>query len=211
LFDGEQLTGLEGVADGWIAVGELAGSLVHLIKGDVRKEIPVPIQPLRVAISPDRHWLACGAYLDDNIYISDTTQDDRPAIKLEGAGNYGVFSPDGKKLFTFGHSILVWRVGDWQPLPGLPDESSDAELVLGTISADGRWLAATQSDRDVHLIELASGKLMAVLDGPGEGGILALAFSPDGNTLVIARDRGDIQIWPLHTLNDELAKLGLDW
>jgi WD40 repeat protein len=211
LLDGGKLTGLEGVADGRIAVGDMAASLVHLLGAGSQKEIHLPIQPLRVAISPDGHWLACGAYLDDNLYISDTTQPGHPAVKLENAGNYGVFSPDGEKLFTFGHRIRVWRVGDWRSLPDLPDESSDAELVLGTISPDGRWLAATEGDREVHLIELVTGKLMAVLDGPGEGGILALAFSPDGKTLVIARDRGDIQIWPLHTLKTELAKLGLDW
>ena len=122
-----------------------------------------------------------------------------------------MFSPDGKRLFTVGHDVKVWSVGSWQPMPGLPTESEDAELVIAAISRDGRWLATTQRDREVHLIDLASGKVVAVLDGPGEGGILALAFSPDGNTLVIARDRGDLQIWPLLTLSAELQKLGLGW
>jgi eukaryotic-like serine/threonine-protein kinase len=211
LLEGKNLRGLTRSVDGRVALGDEAGSLVHLFDHGSWAEIHLPIQPLCVAISPDGHWLASGAYLNDNLYVSDVTRPDQPAVKLSSAGNYGVFSPDGKKLFTFGHDIRVWSVGDWRPLSGLPSEPGDAELVIAAVSRDGRWLAATQHDREVHLIELATGKLAAVLDGPGEGGILALEFSPDGNTLAIARDRGDIQIWPLPVLNAELQKLGLGW
>jgi WD40 repeat protein len=211
VLSGNNLRGLDRSEDGRIAVGDAAGSLVHLFKNGTWTEIRLPIRPLRVAISADGHWLACGEYLNPNLYVSDVTRPDQPAVKLENAGDYGVFSPDGKRLFSFGHDVKGWSVGNWQPMPGLRAEPEDAESVIATVSRDGRWLASTQQDREVHLIDLATGKVVAVLDGPGEGGILALAFSPDGNTLVIARDRGDIQIWPLPALHAELQKLGLDW
>jgi WD40 repeat protein len=114
-------------------------------------------------------------------------------------------------LFTFGEVARVWRVGDWQAAPPLPLEANGAEQLMGAVSPDGRWLAATQRDREVHLVDLATRKVVADFDGPGESGIIALAFSPDGNTLVIARDRGDLQLWPLPALRGELVKLGLDW
>jgi WD40 repeat protein len=122
-----------------------------------------------------------------------------------------LFSADGRSLFTFGQKAVVWRVGDWRPAPALPLEANNAEQFIGAVSADGRWLAATQRNREVQLVDLAGRKVLADLDGPGESGILQLAFSPDGNTLVIARDRGDLQVWPLPVLNAELRKIGLNW
>jgi serine/threonine protein kinase/WD40 repeat protein len=211
LLAGKNLKGLDQAEDGSIAVGDLAGAAVHLPGQAGWKKIQLPIHPLRVAISPDGHWLACGAYLNENVYVADVMHPDRPAVKLSGAGNYGVFSPDKKRLFTFGNTIRVWSVGDWRSLPGLPAKLNDAEQIIATISRDGRWLAATQRDHEVELIELATGKVAASLNGLGEGGILSLAFSPDGATLVIARDRGNLQLWSLPRLHSELRRLGLDW
>jgi len=105
----------------------------------------------------------------------------------------------------------VWSVGNWRTTSPPLLQAQSAEPIIGALSRDGRWLAATQRNQEVVLIELATGRIVASLNGPGEGSILALAFSPDGNTLVIARDRGDLQIWPLPTLRAELGKLGLNW
>ncbi len=211
LLEGKKLRGLTQTADGQLAVGDETGSIVHLLGAGNERDVPLPVHPLHIALSPNDRWLACGAYLDENLYVFDTTHPNQPPVKLAGAGKYGLFSPDGKKLFTFGYDIRVWSVGDWRPLPDLPADSNDAELILATISRDGRWLAVTQRDREVKLIVSATGRTVATLDGPGEGGILALAFSPDGNTLVIARDRGDLQFWSLPVLRSELRKLDLDW
>jgi WD40 repeat protein len=127
------------------------------------------------------------------------------------AGSGAVFSADGRKLFTFGREARVWNVGDWRLAPALPLGTNNANQFLGAVSRDGRWLAATQNNHDVYLVELVGGNVVAKLNGPGEGDILSLAFNPDGDTLVIARDRGDLQIWPLPVLRTQLAKLHLDW
>ena len=211
LLEGKNFKGFAHAMDGHIAVGDFATSLLYLLSDGARQEIHLPIQPLHLAFSPDGRWLACGAYLKDDIYICDTKQPDKPLVKLGAAGSYGEFSPDGATLLTFGRGIQVWHAGDWQPMTALLADSDDAELVLSAVSRDGRWLATTQRNQEIRLIELATGNVAAVLDGPGEGGILALTFSPDAKTLVIARDRGDLQIWPLSVLCFELQKLGLGW
>ena len=211
VFSGGNLKNLAVAGDGAIAAADFGSSSVHLLTGTGHTVIQLPLQPLEVAISWDGRWLACGSYLKNDIYVCDAKHPDLPPLRLVQAGSFPVFSSDGKKLFTFGHDARVWRAGDWQPAPPLPLEANNAEQFIGAVSRDGRWLAATQRDREVHLVELATGKVVADLDGPGESGILALAFSPDGNTLVIARDRGDLQLWPLPALNAELRKIGLDW
>ncbi|MBL9129092.1 MAG: hypothetical protein JNL97_15690, partial [Verrucomicrobiales bacterium] len=51
----------------------------------------------------------------------------------------------------------------------------------------------------------------AVLEGPGEGRILDLAFAPDGERLAVVRERGEIQMWNLGRLREELRARSLDW
>lgn len=41
--------------------------------------------------------------------------------------------------------------------------------------------------------------------------LTALAFSPDGKTLVTGGRDGMVRAWPIPYLREELAKLGLDW
>jgi WD40 repeat protein len=211
MFRGNNLKSLAVADDGSIAAADFGASSLHLLSGTNHTEIPLPIQPLEAAFSPDGRWLACGSYLKNDIYICDARHSGLPPVRLAGAGSLPVFSADGKRLFTFGREALVWNTSTWQRAPPLPLEASNAESFIGAVSRDGRWLAATQRNREVQVVALAAGNIVANLDGPGESGILALAFSPDGNTLVIARDRGDLQLWPLPALNAELQKIGLDW
>jgi WD40 repeat protein len=211
LLTADNLKGLAVANNGTIALAEFGRSSIIILSGTNREEIPLPIQPLTIACSPDAHWLACGSYFANDICLVDLKQPVASPARLVGAGSSAGFSTDGKTLFTFGGGVRAWRVGDWRALTSPAPQARSADPIIGAVSHDGRWLAAAQHDREVILVELASGRTIANLNGPGEGSILALAFSPDGNTLVIARDRGDIQIWPLPRLNAELAKLGLNW
>jgi hypothetical protein len=134
----------------------------------------------------------------------------RAPVRLKQAGIKPLFTADGQWLLTVGTRARLWRVGTWEPGPLLPLAANNVGWFTTALSRDGRWLAATQREREVHLIELATRRTLAVLDGPGDGKILKIAFSPDGTTLAIARQRGDIQLWRLPTLWAELIRLGLD-
>jgi WD40 repeat protein len=47
--------------------------------------------------------------------------------------------------------------------------------------------------------------------GRHEAGVTALAFHPDGNTLVSGSKDGTLKPWNLPYIRKELAALGLDW
>ena len=147
----------------------------------------------------------------EEVYLWDMADPDRAPVRLKQAGIKPLFTADGQWLLTVGTRALLWRVGTWEPGPLLPLAANNAGSFTTALSRDGRWLAATQREREVHLIELATRRTVAVLNGPGEGNILKMTFSPDGTTLAIARQRGDIQLWHLPTLRAELSRLGLDW
>jgi RNA polymerase sigma factor (sigma-70 family) len=64
---------------------------------------------------------------------------------------------------------------------GAPDRKDRAEAIA--FSADGKWLASGGSDAIVSIWEAATGKEVLRLHGH-DGDISALAFSPDGRTLL---------------------------
>jgi len=66
------------------------------------------------------------------------------------------------------------------------------------VSRDGKLLAAAGGDREVHLWDLATGKLVHKL-GLELGGAADLAFSPDGATLAGSSEDTNIYVWDTRT------------
>ena len=69
-------------------------------------------------------------------------------------------------------------------------------LEPAIVSGDGKWLALSQSnttnDSDLHVVELATGKVTKVSDHEGQAQFAAEAFSPDGQWLYYtANDQGE--------------------
>jgi RNA polymerase sigma factor (sigma-70 family) len=134
------------------------------------------------------------------------------------------FAPDGESVATIGgHWGRIWNVATaketrrivmpnappWRPgappRPALDVVGSGAYLAF---SPEGKVLAASsQQDGQICLLDMASGKEIARLDGPS--GLKALAFSPDGNILATsietsgkhARDRS-IRLWDVAARRD---------
>jgi len=66
------------------------------------------------------------------------------------------------------------------------------------VSRDGKLLAAAGGDREVHLWDLATAKLVHQL-GLELGGAADLAFSPDGATLAGSSEDTNIYVWDTRT------------
>ncbi|NLI45709.1 MAG: protein kinase [Acidobacteria bacterium] len=67
-------------------------------------------------------------------------------------------------------------------------------LLAGSVSPDGRFVAAIGDDRTIRLWELATGQLAHTLTGFRRGP-RGLAFSPDGRTLLVSGVAGEIRAW----------------
>lgn len=131
--------------------------------------------------------------------------------RFEGGEPTPRFSPDGRWLLTLGRELRLRRVGTWEPGEPLPEDGPPTGFRVAAFSPDGRWLAVTHREREVHWLDFPSRRLVSVLEGPGEGRILDLAFSPDGGRLAVARERGEVQVWKVEALRRELRARDLDW
>jgi hypothetical protein len=93
-----------------------------------------------------------------------------------------VFFPDGKRLVSGSYTNVVkfWSIDSDEP-------ERTVTLLNGSrrvaVSPGGRIVAAAGDDKKIYLIEGDSGEVLRVCGGH-MAGISALAFSPDGKTLL---------------------------
>lgn len=214
---------------GWVAVADHGAGTLRVLDRDRRlvRELSGLTFPGYPAFSPDGTWLVCGA--GNRLLVWPTANLASPPLERATVGELVRFSPDGHWLVVCGRELALWRTGAWDrpvlrnaPAVGeagsvgaaeglLPLQPDNGTLFAAVVSPDGRWLAATQQDRLVHLIDLPTRQTLVVLEPPGESRILDLAFSPDGQRLAAACDRGEVQLWDLAALRRELAGHGLNW
>jgi WD40 repeat protein len=166
-------TGFWGIASSTsrelIAVADHKGHSVQLL--DKQRRLLRKLAPSRfpayLQFSPDGRWLAVAS--GDEIFISDIDSVETPPKRLPGGEPAPKFSPDGQWLLPLGKEPKLWQTGTWQPGPPLPIEPNNTSGAVAAFSPDGSWLAITQRDREIHLIDFATRQTVAIFEGPGEG------------------------------------------
>ncbi len=109
------------------------------------------------------------------------------------------FSADGQFLATGGGEpsrsgeVKIWRVKDGQLAQEFKGLHSDTVLTLD-YSPDGRYLATGAADRFAKITDLATGRVLRVLEGHTHH-VLALNWKADGHTLATAGGDNLIKIW----------------
>src|SRR5262249_12421195 len=83
--------------------------------------------------------------------------------------------------------------------------NSNAPIRALTVSPDATLAAVGGDDRAGHILETAPGRVRMVLKGH-TGRIVAIAFFPDGKTLVTVGNDGIVKLWDLAS-GKELASL----
>lgn len=152
-------------------------------------------------------------YSDDTLGIWDV-QTGKELRTLAHEDMYGVnglaFSPDGRRLFACtGYVILVFDVESGRHLATL--EGSDKNsLWWMLLSRDGRRILAADGFTAVRVWDVASGRTIAVVDGPVKP-IKSVFFSPDGNSIVVAARDHTARVWNLESGRDMLTLTGHTW
>jgi WD40 repeat protein len=151
-----------------------------------------------VAFSPDGQFVVSGSF-DGRVRVHGA----RTGFLLRAIGgepSRGVraiaFAPDGQTLATAGYEMDK-KVRLWNIQTGSLVRTLGGHEVIETyavaIAPDGRLLASSGTDRQVLVWDLATGMLRHRLAG-NESAVTALAFAPDGKTLVGGLDRA-IRLW----------------
>jgi serine/threonine protein kinase len=156
-----------------------------------------------VAFSPDGSLLAAALNYNStlnnfSVIIVDARAGNLGEIKQKliysnNVITFVTFSPNGKTLLGGGYRLVrLWDTGTWS----LRREHDIAEINPAfALSADGKLLASGgTNENSVKVWDAESGELKLTLDGH-EKGVLALAFSPDGRTLVSGSYDNTARLW----------------
>jgi WD40 repeat protein len=127
-------------------------------------------------------------------------------------GAHVTVSKDGS-LMVLGsgaNRTVLLHPSDWTQGADLPPNIQGRGIQCA-LSRDGRTIAFGAGVQ-TWLVNAADGSVLAHLES-AQGGtyIPGLAFSPDGNELAVWWDNGQLTVWDLALLHQELKPRGLDW
>jgi WD40 repeat protein len=119
------------------------------------------------------------------------------------------YSPDGRELTyaSFGGTVEIWRTSGWESSQNNIGKVIWPETSITCTSKDGRLVALGYGDGSILVFDAASGKLAGPLikgyiglpSIDRFGGIEAMCFDPDGNSIIACHFHGEMQRWDVKT------------
>ncbi len=165
-----------------------------------------------VAVSPNDHWIATGAWNMPNTKVWDAATGKEMATLPTANSPNVAFSSDGRWLVTStGREYRFWNVKGWTPAHRIVRPDMDDLPGAMAFSSDGRLMALTYSRSVIRLVEPATGNLLAQLEPVPANDIVGLAFNADASELAVTRVDAPPQIWHLRHLQEQLAAMSLEW
>jgi DNA-binding SARP family transcriptional activator/WD40 repeat protein len=190
-----------GEADGSVTVVDLVAGSSRKLGGRHAGNV------IGVGFSPDGQTIVSTGD-DDKVLVWDAaTGSLRETLAGHGGRVFGpAFSSDAKTLYTVGleGEAIAWDLGGARRFgPRFragsgnvdPKLDIDGEVARFALSPDGRRIATAESNGQVAVVDLRTGrKLFETPPVRGER-VLDVAWSPDGRTFATAGSLGDIQSW----------------
>jgi WD40 repeat protein len=167
-----------------------------------------------VAFSPDGRWLASGTWSGGSRGGVEVRDLDARKLEHKFSELYTAnveFSPDGRWLATGSHPVQLWEVGSWHEHWRFGHLDSNSPWIQVTFSPKSDLLAVVVRDRDIALLAVATGRVLANFESADRPSLVCLRFTPDGTKLVALQNDRGLQVWDLRRLRVELASMNLDW
>ena len=171
---------------------------------DKHRTVTYPNAIEALAFSPDGKIFASG-HRDDILRLWDSengrklsTLRDHKRGRIEGL----VFSPDGKTLASSVDSIILYTLQKGKPQSRFTIEHSTGDLVF---SPDGKtlisfdWRSWNGENEDLHVWDTTTDKRLQSIYTKHTDQHVALAISPDGNTILTGSWDGTIHQWDTAT------------
>jgi serine/threonine protein kinase/WD40 repeat protein len=179
---------------------------------DPSSKVVLSAHPLvsRIALSPDGHWAATGAWLNSLVKIWDARNGDLVRAFSLPSRACSTFSPDGRWLAISSTDYQLLEVGSWQPKSPSKPGYEIASWDFTAFSPDSRMMARTDGYK-IQLLGTLKECPLAVLEGPTSSGVARCQFSPDGTRLAAVLYDQQVQLWDLRLIREELAQMDLDW
>ncbi len=183
-------------ADARVVAGDAAGQAALLDVGADGSlapagTVPGPVDEIgAIAVGPDGRLMASAFGGGPDVILWDAASGDEVSTLLGHTAPVRAlaFSLDGRLLASGGDDgmVVVWDVTtgeDLQNLPGHP-----VGLSALAFNADGTLLASGSIDGTVVIWSLETGEPLQIIGPPSiDARVGALAFSPDGAQLIVAR------------------------
>lgn len=167
------------------------------------KVLNIDQQLCSIRFSPDGKLLAGGTF-EASIrrwdFSSDKFDELSPIKGLNGWVQKVEFHPDNKRLFSADSwgAIAAWPIVEKEPKAFWTIKDAHDGWIHGlALNADGSKMASCGRDQTVRIAATADGKKEAVYHHPDI--VLAVAFHPDGRSVVSGDLKGIIRQWDLAT------------
>jgi serine/threonine protein kinase/WD40 repeat protein len=121
-----------------------------------------------------------------------------------------LFDPNGRSLVIASwYNYRIFDTDSWAAGPPLPRSG----LPVVALSHGGAMLATSdEGQTSIQLRDITTGELLATLQSAVPTHMGVIEFSPDDTQIAVAYQRaGELLVWDLRRLREELRGMGLDW
>ena len=177
--------------------------------------VQVPLMSHRMAcyvdLSPDGNWAASGGWHSGDVRLWNVRNGEMVHEWNLGRANV-FFTPDSRTLIIAGDGeFSFWDVESRRPIRRITRQVNGYPGYVA-FSPGGALIAVEMAPGFIHLLEVATGRIVAQLENPYGNRAGWMSFALGGTRLVLAdNDSHAIHVWDLRAVRSRLKSMGLDW